>query len=76
MGIKTPLINMRGNLRTFESNIIFPGKSVGNFESRLPTAEKQMADKTMVMVKTTGLIMFNPRAKTPKERGRKQTDIP
>ena len=76
MGIKTPLINMRCNLTTFESNIIFPGKSVGNVESRLPTAEKQMADKTMVMVKTAGLIMSNPKAKMPKDRGSKQTDIP
>lgn len=76
MAMNTPLMNIRGNLTTFETNIIFAGVSVGSVESRLPIAEKQMADKIISTVKTAGLIMLDPKTKTPKDSGIKETSIP
>jgi len=41
IGIKTPLINIRGSLIKFDSIIIFDGLSVGGAEINKPSDEKQ-----------------------------------
>jgi predicted transcriptional regulator len=55
MGMKTPLMNIRGNLTRFERVIIFAGLSVGGVEKSVPKTAKQMAERRIVMTSNMGL---------------------
>lgn len=76
MGIKTPLMKIRGSRTTFESNIMFAGESVGRADSRLPREEKQKADSMMTMAKMMGFITVDPKMRTPADNESKETHIP
>jgi len=67
--MKTPLTKTKGNLTRFESIITFDGLSVGRDESKLPNAEKQKAERTILIAKMYGLTISAPRANVPTNNG-------
>jgi hypothetical protein len=60
-------MNMRGNLISVESIMIFEGLSVGGAESSTPSAEKQKAP-TRVMTIIVPVMMWNPTTTAPMAR--------
>lgn len=54
MGMKTPLIKIRGNLMRVESIITFAGISVGGEDNRTPMAEKQKVARRIPTIKGKG----------------------
>jgi len=59
MGIKIPLINIKGNLIRFDSIIIFEGLSVGGADINNPRDEKQKAASKVPIIRYKSTI-FNP----------------
>ena len=76
IGMNIPLMNINGNLTRLESIIMFDGLSVGGDESRLPRAEKQKADSTILTTKTRGLITLMPKVMIPIDSGMMEMTTP
>jgi len=63
IGMKTPLMKIKGNLITVANIMIEDGVSVGGTDSRMPKAAKQKEAKIMESPRINGLTMFTPRNK-------------
>lgn len=69
IGIKTPLMKIKGNLISVESIITLEGLSVGGAESKLPNVEKQNAERSIPKTKTMGWVSIVPKKTIPKNSG-------
>jgi hypothetical protein len=63
IGMKTPLMKIKGNLITAVNIMIEDGVSVGGTDSRMLKAAKQKEAKIMESPKISGPTMFTPRNK-------------